>query len=119
MKKRDWRTRPDPFEEVWGSELVPLLEAHPSVQGITLLEALQERYPGGYPDKLLRTLQRRVKHWRALYGQDKERHLPGRLGLSDFTELKGMRSRSEAKSCPIGCITSDLPIVVGVMSRSY
>jgi hypothetical protein len=45
---------------------------------------------GGYPDKLLRTLQRRVKHWRALYGQDKERHLPGRLGLSDFTELKGI-----------------------------
>jgi hypothetical protein len=90
VKKRDWRTRPDPFEEVWGSELVPLLEAHPSVPGITLLEALQERYPGGYPDKLLRTLQRRVKHWRALYGQDKERHLPGRLGLSDFTELKGI-----------------------------
>ena len=95
VKKRDWRTRPDPFEEVWGSELVPLLEAHPHLEAITLLEALQERYPGGYPDELLRTLQRRVKHWRALYGRDKEvmfrqTHLPGRVELSDFTELKGM-----------------------------
>jgi hypothetical protein len=95
VKLRHWRTRPDPFAEVWALELAPLLEAHPHLEAITLLEALQERYPGSYPDKLLRTLQRRVKHWRALYGRDKEvmfrqTHLPGRLGLSDFTELKGM-----------------------------
>src|SRR2546430_12237748 len=56
-----WRTRADPFEGVWEPELRVLLEANPGLQAITLLEALQDRYPGCYPDKLLRTLQRRVE----------------------------------------------------------
>ena len=51
VKLRHWRTRPDPFAGVWALELVPLLEAHPHLEAITLLEALQERYPGSYPDK--------------------------------------------------------------------
>ena len=55
---RDWRTRPDPFEAVWESELVGLLEAHPQLSATTLLEHLQERYSGQYPDVLKRTLQR-------------------------------------------------------------
>ncbi len=41
-------------------------------------------------DSLLRTLQRRVRQWQALNGQEREiffaqAHPPGRLGLSDFT----------------------------------
>jgi hypothetical protein len=60
-----------------------------------LLEALPERYPDQYPDKLLHTLQRRVKHWKALHGKEKEVmfrqvYAPGLLGLSDFTQLKGV-----------------------------
>ena len=40
-------------------------------------------------------MQRRVKHWRAVHGKEKEVmfrqvHPPGLLGLSDFTQLKGM-----------------------------
>ena len=90
-----WRTRADPFEGVWEPELRVLLEANPGLQAIPLLEGLQDRYPGCYPDKLLRTLQRRVKHWRAVHGKEKEVmfrqvHPPGLLGLSDFTQLKGM-----------------------------
>ena len=34
-----------------------------------LLERLQSEYPGVYPDKLLRTLQRRVKAWRRTVAQ--------------------------------------------------
>jgi len=91
-KPRHWRTRQDPFAEVW-EEVAGELGKEPDLQALTLLEWLQERYPDVYPDHLLRTLQRRVKAWRAQYGPDKEvmfpqHHEPGQRGLSDFTVLK-------------------------------
>ena len=91
-KPRHWRTRRDPFESVW-DEVAERLGAEPSLDALTLLEWLQERYPEAYPDHLLRTLQRRVKAWRALHGPDKEvmfpqTHQPGQRALSDFTQLK-------------------------------
>ena len=91
--KSRWRSCPDPFAAVWESELKPMLEQTPTLTAITLLEYLQDRYPGNHPDSLLRTLQRRVKQWRALCGPDKEVmfrqvHEAGRQGLSDFTKLK-------------------------------
>jgi len=87
---RSWRTRTDPFEAVWESELVPLLTATPALTATTLLEEIQRRYPGQYDAALLRTLQRRVRTWSASYGNEREvffaqAHPPGRLGLSDFT----------------------------------
>ena len=87
---RSWRTRADPFEAVWESELVPMLAAVPALTATTLLEEIQRRHPGQYDDALLRTLQRRVRTWCASYGQEREvyfaqAHPPGRLGLSDFT----------------------------------
>ncbi len=92
---RHWRTRSDPFAQVWDSELVPLLRKEGALQAITLLEYLQQQDPERYPDKLLRTLQRRVKMWRVLEGPGKEvmfrqTHEPGQMGLSDFTHLKGV-----------------------------
>ena len=90
---RNYRTRKDPFIKVWKVECVPILEAHPSLLPITLLEYLQEKYPSDYPDKLLRTMERRVKAWKAIHGPEKEvmfrqNHVPGRQGLSDFTHPK-------------------------------
>lgn len=87
---RAWRTRADPFESVWQSEIVPLLEATPALTAKTLLEEMQRRHPGHYDDALLRTLQRRVRTWGASHGGEHEvffaqERLPGRLGLSDFT----------------------------------
>lgn len=92
-QRRYWRTRTDPLASVWEAELEPLLNASPRLQAITLLEHLQSKYPGKFEDNILRTLQRRVKEWRALKGPDKEvmfrqEHFAGRLGLSDFTQLK-------------------------------
>ena len=89
-KERHWRTRADPLQAVWDNELVPMLKAAPTLQAITILEYLQDQYPDQYEDNLSRTLQRRVKHWRATEGPAKEvmfrqEHPPGRLGLSDFT----------------------------------
>lgn len=87
---RDWRTRKDPLAAVWESEVVPLLRQDPLLNGVTLLEELQRRYPGQYGTGVLRTLQRRIRQWRAVYGAERDvffaqEHPPGRLGLSDFT----------------------------------
>lgn len=86
---RDWRTHPDAFAEVWpGLEL--LLEANPGLLAKTLFADLQRRFPGRFADGQLRTLQRRLKCWRAEHGPAKEvffsqLHHPGRLAASDFT----------------------------------
>jgi transposase InsO family protein len=92
-KKRHWRTRKDPFAEIWDREIVPLLEKQPALDATTLFEDLQDRHPGKFGNAKKRTFQRRVKAWKALHGPDKEvmfRQVqePGRQGLSDFTELK-------------------------------
>ena len=42
-KERKWRTRKDPLEAVWDSELVPLLENESSLTGITLWDYLDEQ----------------------------------------------------------------------------
>jgi hypothetical protein len=86
---RSWRTRPDPFADVW-PQLEAQLALNPGLQANTLFAWLQRQYPGRFADGQLRTLQRHVKRWRALYGQAKEVffaqvHHPGRLCASDFT----------------------------------
>lgn len=89
-RKRSWKTRSDPFEAVWQSDLVPLLESSPKLEARTLLEELQKRYPDQYPEKQLRTLQRRVRQWKAISGPEKEvifrqKNPPGWQSISDFT----------------------------------
>lgn len=89
-----WRTREDPFSEVW-EEVKENLEINPGLEAKTLFEDFQRRYPGQYADGQLRTLQRRVKIWRALEGPPKEvffpqEHYPGELCQSDFTHMKSL-----------------------------
>jgi len=88
--KKRWKTRIDPFAAVWDSILVPLLAAEPQLEARTLLEHLQRLYVDKYPDKQLRTLQRKVKEWKVLFGPEKEiifrqDHPPGWQSISDFT----------------------------------
>lgn len=61
---RWWRTRPDPFAAVW-DEVAAWLAAQPERTAKSIFVALQQRYPGQFPDVPLRTLQRRVQVWRA------------------------------------------------------
>ena len=89
---RDWRTRPDPFEDVWDADIVPLLKADKKgvLRAKTLLDELESRYPGRFDGRVLRTLQRRMRGWRALYGPARDvvfpqEHPPGREGALDFT----------------------------------
>jgi len=91
LTPRPWQTREDPFQDVW-PELEDLLERHPGLQAKTLFEDLQRRFPGRFPDGQLRTLQRKVKAWKAVAGPPKEVffdqvHTPGQLGASDFTHM--------------------------------
>jgi len=95
-KLRSWRTRKDPFVQVWQEMIEPLLSSRPTVMPITVLELLQQQYPGQFPDSLFRTLQRRIKEWKLKFGEAPEvmfrqEHHPGVQGLSDFTELKGVQ----------------------------
>ncbi len=69
MGPRTWRTRKDPFENGW-LKVVEWLEAEPDASAKTLLPRLQVEYPGQYNHGQLRTLQRRVKAWRAATAKD-------------------------------------------------
>lgn len=60
---RWWRSRKDPFAEVW-PVLLGWLEEKPDIEAKQMLKRLQATGYGDYPDKLLRTLQRRVRRWR-------------------------------------------------------
>jgi hypothetical protein len=89
-----WRTRPDPFVDVW-AEVHGQLEATPGLQSKTLFAWLQRQHPGKFQDSQLRTFQRGVKGWRATAGPAKEVffsqvHEPGRLGASDFTHMTSL-----------------------------
>jgi transposase InsO family protein len=85
------RRRPDPLASVWDSEIVPLLQAAPSLRPVALFEEIIRRHPELGPG-IRRTLERRVRSWRALHGPEQEVifrqvHEPGRMGLSDFTDM--------------------------------
>lgn len=85
------RRRPDPLVSIFDPEVVPMLQAAPGLRPIAIFEEMQRRHPE-LPDCVRRTLERRIRQWRALNGQDREvifRQVqePGRMGLSDFTEM--------------------------------
>ena len=90
--RRSWRTRPDPFADVWEKEIEPLLRSdrEGELSATTILEWLDERHRGRFGSSQLRTLQRRIRDHRALWGPDREvyfqqDHPPGREAQVDFT----------------------------------
>lgn len=89
-----WRTREDPFADVW-QELEAKLKLNPGLQAKTLFLDLQHRYPDRFEEGQLRTLQRHIKQWRALEGPAKEvffaqDYVPGERCQSDFTWMKDL-----------------------------
>ena len=86
-----WRTREDPFVNIW-EEVKEYLETNAGFESKSLFEHLQRKYPGRYQDGQLRTLQRKIKIWRATEGPQREvffpqEHTPGKIGESDFTHM--------------------------------
>ena len=72
---RTWRTRVDPFDADWAELRARLVET-PALEATTLFEDLVRRKPDGYTPGQLRTLQRRVKQWRAQEGPPKRVFFP-------------------------------------------
>ena len=90
-QERHWRTRSDPYKSVW-FEIEDLLANNPGLEAKTIFDWLQRRNPGEFQDGQLRTLQRKIKYWRATNGPSKEvmfpqKHYPGELSQSDFTNM--------------------------------
>lgn len=86
--------RPDPLEDVWDREVVPMLKAAPGLRPIGVFEELRRRHPELSPS-VRRTLERRIRNWRALHGPEREvifrqEHPPGRMGLSDFCDMRDL-----------------------------
>ena len=92
--ERTHRTRKDPFEGIFEKVAVPLLKKG-VFQGTFLLSHLQKMFPGKYSSYSLRTLQRRIRKWKALH-TDKEvmflqKKEAGRLVFCDFTHPKKIK----------------------------
>jgi len=90
-----WRTRDDPFVEDW-PKLVAMLEAVPELEATTLFDHLVEGRPEAYAPEQLRTLQRRVRQWRAQRGPEREvffaqAHRPGEAMQTDFTHATELK----------------------------
>lgn len=91
------RRRPDPLADIFETEVVPLLKAAPGLRSVAIFEEMRRRHPD-LPPGIRRTLERRIRAWRALHGPEQEvifrqSHEPGRLGLSDFTEMGDLEVR--------------------------
>ena len=88
------RRRPDPLIAVWEAEIVPMLQASSGLRPFAVYEEMLRRHPELSPG-VRRTLERRVRHWQALHGPEREvifrqEHPPGAQGLSDFTDAGGL-----------------------------
>ncbi len=86
------RRRPDPLGEVWDSEIVPLLKGTPGLRPVAIFDEIRRRRPE-IGAGIRRTLERRIRTWRALNGAEqdvifRQEHPPGGLGLSDFTDMR-------------------------------
>lgn len=85
------RRRPDPLAGLWDDEVLPMLNSAPGLRPVAIFEELCRRHPDlGAGTR--RTLERRIRAWRAAHGPERDvifrqEHPPGRMGLSDFTDV--------------------------------
>src|SRR5512137_1037898 len=90
--RHTWRTRPDPLEKIW-PEVVRMLQDAPELEAKTLFEHFLARPDSGLEESHLRTFFRRVRHWRATQGPEREvffaqERKPGELMQLDWTYAK-------------------------------
>jgi hypothetical protein len=85
------RRRPDPLSDIFDTEVLPLLKSSPGLRPVAIFEELLRRYPD-LSAGIRRTLERRIRAWSAKHGPEQEvifrqTHVPGKMGLSDFTDM--------------------------------
>ena len=88
------RRRPDPLAGIFEVDVVPILKAAPGIRTVSIMAELRRRHPDMNPN-IRRTLERRITHWRAEHGPERDvmfrqEHQPGRMGLSDFTDTSAL-----------------------------
>src|SRR4029077_17769829 len=65
------RRRPDPLADIFEAEVVPMLKTAAGLRPIAIFEERSRRHPergGG----VRRTLERRIRSWRAIHGEEQE-----------------------------------------------
>lgn len=87
---RDWRTRPDPFEEDWSKVEGRLRDTPELSSSQDVVRLLQNEHPDRYDEGQLRTLQRQVRQWRAAHAPEHEivlaqKHRAGKAAQTGFT----------------------------------
>lgn len=102
--QRTWRTRPDPFADVWAG-IETRLVADAQLKAVTLFAQLQREHSGRFTDSQRRSFERRVRRWRALSGRAKavifeQVHPPGRLCSFDFTDVAPLKVTIEGRAFP-------------------
>jgi hypothetical protein len=129
------RRRPDPLAAIFDTEIVPMLEASPGPRPIAIFDEMQRRHPDLH-ERVRRTMERRIRQWRALNGKDRDvifRQVqkPGRMGLSDFTEMGDLLPKNILSICQItfrsvrpvhglSCVMSNPPGWMGLkISRNF
>jgi hypothetical protein len=90
-----WRTRPDPLDKIW-AEVTSMLAAAPELEAKTLYEYFLARPESGLAESHLRTFYRRVRHWRATQGPEREvffaqARKPGELLQLDWTYARELQ----------------------------
>jgi hypothetical protein len=95
-----------------------MLKAAPGLRPIGVFEGLRRRH-AALDSRVRRTLERRIRSWRAIHGPEQEvifrqEHPPGRMGLSDFCDMRDLEvsiacvvldhghSTSASSGAPIG-----------------
>jgi len=93
--RHSWRTRPDPLDQIW-DEVAAMLRDAPDLEAKTLFEHFLERPESALEESHLRTFYRRVRHWRATQGPEREvffaqEQVPGQLLQLDWTYARELQ----------------------------
>ena len=98
------RTVADPLEGYWEADLLPLLEKDSALQAVTLLRHLQSQHPLAFPDdRIRRTLERRIRQWRALNGPERDiifRQSPEPGYMAQLYAKSGLRKMGPTSPMP-------------------
>lgn len=103
VKTTNSSKRTDVFDGVW-EELEQMLTNDPGLQVKTLMQMLMDR-DESFQWTHLRTLQRRVRDWRALKGPDsdvkfRQLHKPGKQSQSDWTHCEELNVTIDGVAFP-------------------
>ena len=103
-EQRTYQTRKNWFADIWMT-IEEMLSIDPGLQSQTLMQWLIDQNGEKYNWSHLRTLQRRIRDWRALKGPDQEvmfpqQHTPGKQSQSDWTHCSELGVKIDGQLFP-------------------